>query len=533
MVLTGAQTTLFFEAAAQMGIPHATVIQLQNEGISTVDDLTDFDKDGLQQVADNLRRPGGRIPDPTQGAAQGATLPTPPFIFGAKSQKRLLAACDIVRYYEETGRPLTAANIQWDSVIKNFSEQWKALKDRKTGELLEVPKITKALPVIKWTQALADYLHRLIGVRMIPLAYVIREEIAVPGAAPGLAPGQPHSFEHGSVEAELVARARHSHALYRDDNAAVYYKLEEATRSTVYAASIKPFQRAKDGRGAFLALTNQYAGQDKWEAELKKSDDLLHTREWKGNSSYTLERFVQHHRTAFVSMQSCAEYVPYQLPTEHTRVGYLLTGILCNDAGLQAAMASIKLDTNPITGKRYNFELAAAHLLPYDPVAKKRSSQKRGVGDISDTTAADISSFGAKEGIGTTGVHLRYHTDVEYKDLSEEQQDELRAWRLTPEGKKRSKRGKGGPKGDHKKVTFKRQKRDKKVMAASVQKQVDKRLAEIQKQTTDAASAQASINEEDRAYIMALLGDTKVAAVPVRPAGVTLKSIMAKAKNQA
>jgi hypothetical protein len=119
--------------------------------------------------------------------------------------------------------------------------------------------------------------------------------------------GQPHSLEHGSVEAELVARAQHNHALYRDDNANVYYRLEEATRTTAYAASIKPFQRTKDGRGAFQALTNQYAGQDKWEAELKKQDDLLHTREWKGQSNYTLERFVQQHRTAYVSMQSCAE----------------------------------------------------------------------------------------------------------------------------------------------------------------------------------------------------------------------------------
>ncbi len=97
MVLTAAQTTLFFEDNAQMGIPHATVLQLQNEGISTVDDLIDFDKDTLQQVADNLRRPGGRIQDPTPGAVLGATIPTPPFVFGAKSQKRLLAACDIVR----------------------------------------------------------------------------------------------------------------------------------------------------------------------------------------------------------------------------------------------------------------------------------------------------------------------------------------------------------------------------------------------------------------------------------------------------
>mgnify|MGYP000426590370 FL=1 len=96
MVLTNGQVTAFFEFNAQMGIPHATVIQLQAEGITSVDDLIDFDKDTLQQVADNLHRPGGRIPDPTPNAVAGATIPTPPFVFGAKSQKRLLAACDIV-----------------------------------------------------------------------------------------------------------------------------------------------------------------------------------------------------------------------------------------------------------------------------------------------------------------------------------------------------------------------------------------------------------------------------------------------------
>jgi hypothetical protein len=527
MVLTAAQTTAFFEADDQMGIPHITVIQLQNEGISIVDDLVDFDKDTLQQVADNLRRPGGRVQDPTPGAVVGATIPTPPFVFGAKSQKRLLAACDIIRYYEETGRPLTAGNIQWNTVIKNFGEQWKALKDRKAGDLPEVPKITKALPVIKWTQAFADYLHRVIGVRMIPLAYVIREVVNVPAAAPALMAGQPHSLEHGSVEAELVARAQHTHALYRDDNANVYYRLEEATRTTAYAASIKPYQRAKDGRGAFQALTNQYAGQDKWEAELKKQDDLLHTREWKGQSNYTLERFVQQHRTAYVSMQSCAEYVEYQLPTEFTRVGYLLEGIQCNDAGLQAAMASIKLDTTPVTGKRNNFELAATHLLPYDPVAKKRTSNlKRGAGDISDTTGADVSSFGAKEGIGKTGVHLRYHKGEEYASLSRAQMDELRDWRKTPEGKKSKRKGSGkNPPNSNKQGGESKRKRDQ-AIAASVTKQVEKRLAEI-KEESETVSDEPS-HDEARAYIMSLIEEKKPAAKPRR---VTLKSILAKAKN--
>ena len=99
MVLTAAQTAAFFEDADQMGIPHDTVEQLAEEGISTVNDLADFNKDSLEQLANNLRHPGGRVPDPDPGAAPGATIPTPPFAFGAKSQtKRLLVACELVQY---------------------------------------------------------------------------------------------------------------------------------------------------------------------------------------------------------------------------------------------------------------------------------------------------------------------------------------------------------------------------------------------------------------------------------------------------
>ena len=66
---------------------------------------------------------------------------------------------------------------------------------------------------------------------------------------PPLAVNQPHSTEHGSMEGESEVRAAHTNALYREDNSVVYYHLEEATRGTSYAASIKPFQTGKDGRG--------------------------------------------------------------------------------------------------------------------------------------------------------------------------------------------------------------------------------------------------------------------------------------------
>ena len=177
------------------------------------------------------------------------------------------------------------------------------------------------------------------------MSYVIRADADVPAATPALAPGQPHSTEHGSAEDELVARASHTHALFHDDNATVYHHLEEATHSTFYAASIKPYQHAKNGRDAWFALVGQYAGIDKWEAEIKKQEQLLHTRVWKGQSNFSLESFISQHCNAYVSMQACAEHVKYQLPNEHSRVGFLLEAIQNSDLGLQAAMASVRTDT--------------------------------------------------------------------------------------------------------------------------------------------------------------------------------------------
>ena len=74
--------------------------------------------------------------------------------------------------------------------------------------------------------------------------------VTSPSTVTALETGQPHSGEHGSVKAELIAHALHGDALYHDINITVYYKLEEAIHSKQYAASIKPFQYHKDGGGA-------------------------------------------------------------------------------------------------------------------------------------------------------------------------------------------------------------------------------------------------------------------------------------------
>ena len=165
-------------------------------------------------MASNLHHPGGTVPDPNPAAASGAMVPTPPFVFGVKSQKRLMIACNLVCYYNTAGCNYTPANMQWTHMMKNFEIQWKALKDWNDGKTPEVPKIMKQLLIIKWTESFKDFLSQVIGVCMIPLAYIIQYDVQVPVAAPAMENNQPHSLEHGSIELELITHASHMHASY-------------------------------------------------------------------------------------------------------------------------------------------------------------------------------------------------------------------------------------------------------------------------------------------------------------------------------
>ena len=77
---------------------------------------------------------------------------------------------------------------------------------------------------------------------------------------------------------------------------------------------------------------------------------------------------------------------------------------------------------------------AVSHLLPYDPVAKKRATGiKWGSALISLAEAHDgpnitIAASDAKPSIGKTGVHLHYHKHHEDKKITHEQHCELSEW---------------------------------------------------------------------------------------------------------
>ena len=398
------------------------------EGIATVNDLEEFMDDDIKAVQENLRKPAGTVPDPNN---PGQRMAAPSFVLGAKSIKRLKVAAAAVRYYQTIGRETNAQNMHFMDVLKDFGEQWEAINQKKDDDEPEVPKITRSLPIVRWTESFEDFLHQIIGSRHIALAYLVRDNVEAADPPPPLMANKSYAEENESVMGELIARATHDHTKYKDDNQKLYSFLEEATRSTQYASSIRPFSRAKNGREAYLALKRQYAGKDKWQAEIKKQENFIHTRVWKGTTNFTLESFITQHRAAHVSLERCAQSVPHQVPNERTRVIHLMDAIQSSDAPLQAAIAHIKSQSDDPNGLGNNFEEAAAYLLQFCPVSKKRktSSSERTYNVSSVGVTTDDGKKKVKPNKGETGVELRYYKPKEYRKLSTEQVEELRRWR--------------------------------------------------------------------------------------------------------
>ena len=151
---------------------------------------------------------------------------------------------------------------------------------------------------------------------------------------------------------------------------------------------------------------------------------------------------------AYVNLQTAAVKVTYQLPTEYTRVGYLLKPLeKTSDPRLQVAIACVKNDAEMEEGKHYMFEATATFLLPNCPVTRRRDTKKRVSGEKSEANVeempqAEVAAFGNKPSIRKTGVHLQYHSYKEFQQLTDEQKDELNTYHKKHGNFKKSSNGK-------------------------------------------------------------------------------------------
>ncbi len=159
----------------------------------------------------------------------------------------------IAKFYNDVGHPLDPDNMSW-IVIKHFLKQWKALMERKKADHGAPSKFTKNQAVHKWVDSFILYPSQMVGVRNAPLDYIVRAIAAVNATPPTHQLGDPHSVKTGSIDGDLTAHMPHNHPLYKVDNGAVFDMIKSPVRGHNVAATIAPFRRVRDGRGALLAL---------------------------------------------------------------------------------------------------------------------------------------------------------------------------------------------------------------------------------------------------------------------------------------
>lgn len=425
------------------------------QGLATVDDFRDFGKEELEQAIRNMRTTIPGIPavpavldadGNVEVAAVPAVPPILPIILPAKSFHRLLVASIAWHYYTDTSRAVTSTNMHYTNILQDFYTEWKAICKLAKESAPDVPVITKNNPPLKWTETFKDYCNNTFGVRKTPLAYIIRDSVDVlPETRPAgdtttkidpLEDGKAHG-ENGSILNDLIARLSHTHPLYKTDNAKVYSALEEATRGTAYSSTVKSFSRRRDGRAAWLAVVSNHAGIDKWEILQTENMKWLMNTPWTG-TSYSLEKFCNQHRSRFVNLEEASNHVDFQLPTEHTRVGYLIDNITNNDPDLRAGIANIRQNVNQT---RSDFEASVSVLLQVDPYKKSRSKGNKNKGgqpgaNVSGASAGSGNDNSNNDGIGQTGVVFKFHDGSEYLKLTPQQKKELHDWRVSPRGQK-------------------------------------------------------------------------------------------------
>ena len=421
-----ARTTAFFTQSGQMSLTAAQRTALSAEGLARVDDFVDFTEVELNAAFKNMR------------------AANPPVPVSAKSSSRLIVAALAHQYYTTTGRDINHNNMHFTNVLRSFYIEWKAIEELSTKDSdMKMPTLSKNCPPLKWCESMKHFLSNTFGVRKIPLTYIIRENVDVAPEAPAAGQQRDPNVTYdpleankaygnsGSVLGDLVARATHTHPLYKSDNSKVFSLIEQAARNSSYLSTIKPFESTKNGRGAWKAILTAHVGDSKWIHIQKENSKWLINAKWNGQK-IPLEMFVSQHRAKFQQLEEAAGHVRFQTPTEHTRVGYLLDNIETSDAGLAAALAQVRNDHD---GSRSNFERAVQILMPMDPFARNEAlkNEKK----VTFAIHAAEGTVQSKNGRGAkTGVDLRWHPPNEFMKLPGNQKKELLAFQSTAEGKK-------------------------------------------------------------------------------------------------
>jgi hypothetical protein len=181
---------------------------VMDEGLDTFDAFLDFSKDDIKTLCNSIRKPGGMIAAVGLGAAtvnNGLHVP-------AIAETRLAWAAYAAQYYNMIARPINAATMSW-----NYIQHFNSLKEERDNHTPPetMQKLSSKITIMKWINLFEEHLSSVLGVRKVPLQYIIRDNVVPIDIADDPLPvgegSPPYSSRYDSFHDEMIHRTSHNH----------------------------------------------------------------------------------------------------------------------------------------------------------------------------------------------------------------------------------------------------------------------------------------------------------------------------------
>ena len=255
-------------------IPSANLrARLILQGVSSADYLSSKPDSFVKDLCYIIRRQGGNSS----------------FHLTNQKEERLVRFVRWCRYTTLIQRPLDLDTATLEAIdrLSEWLEQLPSTDDAQLPDKFSEPSKVRNL-----LENINSYLGMVKNKAGVPILYVIREDPGLPAEDPGF--GMP------DFHAELMTRGRHDGAYWTSSNQAVWRLMRHICHGTNAWPFVSRFERAMNGRGAFLAFSQHYMGADIQHGIRSKAADILQNAKFTGDSkNFTFDKFSARLTKAF------------------------------------------------------------------------------------------------------------------------------------------------------------------------------------------------------------------------------------------
>ena len=333
---------------------------LNQQGLEGFDDFVSLTDKDIKNICANIRKPGGTIPNPNAAVAgQPPVISNPGVQIGYVYERRL----EMLRYYAYHCTRIQRTFVAAQMTLARLQNVYhlKETEDIQKDEDIKPPTpITKIEDIRNNIEDLDNYLLRKLGETGLPLAYVVREDVALPADDPGF--GLPDFTQ------EMITRGDHATVTFHNDNKEVWNVIRHLTHGGAAWSWVSQYARTCNGRDAYKAIKAHYLGPSYRSRIQAACDALLNKTYFDGNRNFTLESYTTTLQKAFTDLEICEEPV-----SEQRKVRILLAGITTPALLPAKGIISATPELND------NFERAANFLTEQYDKIKTTSNTRRNI----------------------------------------------------------------------------------------------------------------------------------------------------------